>query len=198
MARGVQDLAEELRRGIRRSEPERGDGAPDAEAGTGTTLPPKILNITTPQVGHFPLIALRPFSWTSSTASAISFCSFAFNAINLGHRKLQWRRTTRRFCNRKELTGAETGASTAKETLRPQARKARIQLECSMLRRHLHHRRPRSRASRPHPAPGPMGKNRNPTSPDTCDLASDTPVPSSHQWHPWADNRARAPGLLPT
>lgn len=36
-------------------------------------LPPKILNITTPQVGHFPLIALRPFFINSSTASAISF-----------------------------------------------------------------------------------------------------------------------------
>jgi hypothetical protein len=29
--------------------------------------------MTTPQVGHLPLIALRPFFITSSTASAISF-----------------------------------------------------------------------------------------------------------------------------
>ena len=36
-------------------------------------LPPNILNITVPQVGHFPLMALRPFFITSSTASTISF-----------------------------------------------------------------------------------------------------------------------------
>ena len=36
-------------------------------------LPPKILNITVPQVGHLPLIALRPFFIVSSTASMISF-----------------------------------------------------------------------------------------------------------------------------
>jgi hypothetical protein len=36
-------------------------------------LPPKILNMTVPQVGHLPLMALRPFFITSSTASAISF-----------------------------------------------------------------------------------------------------------------------------
>lgn len=37
------------------------------------SFPPRILNITTPQVGHFPLIALRPFFISSWTASAISF-----------------------------------------------------------------------------------------------------------------------------
>jgi hypothetical protein len=36
-------------------------------------LPPKILNITVPQVGHLPLMALRPFFMTSSIASTISF-----------------------------------------------------------------------------------------------------------------------------
>jgi hypothetical protein len=36
-------------------------------------LPPRILNITVPQVGHLPLMALRPFFITSSTASTISF-----------------------------------------------------------------------------------------------------------------------------
>jgi hypothetical protein len=35
-------------------------------------LPPKILNMTVPQVGHLPLIALRPFFITSSTPLAIS------------------------------------------------------------------------------------------------------------------------------
>jgi hypothetical protein len=34
---------------------------------------PKILNITVPQVGHLPLIALRPFFMVSSTPSAIGF-----------------------------------------------------------------------------------------------------------------------------
>jgi hypothetical protein len=36
-------------------------------------LPPRILNITVPQVGHLPLMALRPFFMTSSTALTISF-----------------------------------------------------------------------------------------------------------------------------
>ena len=36
-------------------------------------LPPKILNMTVPQVGQRPFMALRPFFITSSTASAISF-----------------------------------------------------------------------------------------------------------------------------
>ena len=39
----------------------------------GDALPPRILNITTPQVGQRPLIALRPFFMVSSTAPAISF-----------------------------------------------------------------------------------------------------------------------------
>jgi hypothetical protein len=34
---------------------------------------PKILNMTVPQVGHFPLMALRPFFMVSSTPLAISF-----------------------------------------------------------------------------------------------------------------------------
>jgi hypothetical protein len=49
-------------------------GAAGAAAGVLTTaLPPSILNITVPQVGHLPLMALRPFFITSSTASTISF-----------------------------------------------------------------------------------------------------------------------------
>jgi hypothetical protein len=36
-------------------------------------FPPRILNITVPQVGHLPLMALRPFFMVSSTPSAISF-----------------------------------------------------------------------------------------------------------------------------
>jgi hypothetical protein len=38
----------------------------------GAALPPKILNITVPQTGHLPLMALRPFFIVSSTPSAIS------------------------------------------------------------------------------------------------------------------------------
>jgi hypothetical protein len=39
----------------------------------GTDFPPKILNITVPQVGHLPLMALRPFFIVSSMPLAISF-----------------------------------------------------------------------------------------------------------------------------
>jgi hypothetical protein len=39
----------------------------------GAALPPKILNMTVPQVGHLPLIALRPFFIVSSTPFEISF-----------------------------------------------------------------------------------------------------------------------------
>jgi hypothetical protein len=35
-------------------------------------LPPRILNITVPQVGHLPLMALRPFFIVSSMPSEIS------------------------------------------------------------------------------------------------------------------------------
>ena len=36
-------------------------------------LPPRILNMTVPHVGHLPLMALRPFFIVSSTASTMSF-----------------------------------------------------------------------------------------------------------------------------
>jgi hypothetical protein len=48
------------------------DGVDGVEAGAAA-LPPRILNMTVPQVGHLPLIALRPFFITSSTPLAISF-----------------------------------------------------------------------------------------------------------------------------
>ncbi len=52
-------------------------GAGGGLAGTGATgalaLPPMILNITVPQVGHLPLMALLPFFIVSSTPSTISF-----------------------------------------------------------------------------------------------------------------------------
>jgi hypothetical protein len=43
-----------------------------AGVAVGVALPPNILNITVPQTGHLPLMALRPFFITSSTPSAIS------------------------------------------------------------------------------------------------------------------------------
>ena len=47
-------------------------GAAGAAAGV-VALPPKILNMPAPQVGHLPLMALRPFFIVSSIASTISF-----------------------------------------------------------------------------------------------------------------------------
>jgi hypothetical protein len=43
------------------------------DAGADAPFPPNILNITVPHVGHFPLMALRPFFIVSSDASTISF-----------------------------------------------------------------------------------------------------------------------------
>ena len=43
-----------------------------AGAGAAADLP-RILNMTVPQVGHLPLMALRPFFMVSSTPSEISF-----------------------------------------------------------------------------------------------------------------------------
>jgi len=43
------------------------------EGGLTVALPPKILNITVPQVGHLPLMARRPFFIVSSTPLMISF-----------------------------------------------------------------------------------------------------------------------------
>lgn len=44
-----------------------------AAAGAAAAALPKILNMTVPQVGHLPLMALRPFFMVSSTPSAMSF-----------------------------------------------------------------------------------------------------------------------------
>jgi hypothetical protein len=41
--------------------------------GAATVALPKILNITVPQVGHLPLMALRPFFMISSTPSQMVF-----------------------------------------------------------------------------------------------------------------------------
>ena len=51
-----------------------GAGAGAAAAGVADAAAlPRILNITVPQVGHLPLIALRPFFMVSSTPSAMGF-----------------------------------------------------------------------------------------------------------------------------
>jgi len=49
-----------------------------ALGGAAAALPPKILNITVPQEGHFPLIARRPFFMVSSKPSAIGFLALHF------------------------------------------------------------------------------------------------------------------------
>ena len=51
----------------------RGGSCRRCRRAAADALPPKILNITVPQVGHLPLMALRPFFIVSSTASTISF-----------------------------------------------------------------------------------------------------------------------------
>ena len=48
-------------------------GAAEAGALGAVAALPRILNITVPQVGHLPLMALRPFFMVSSTPSAIGF-----------------------------------------------------------------------------------------------------------------------------
>ncbi len=50
-----------------------GAGVVGAAGGVTAALPPRILNMTVPQVGHLPLMALRPFFMVSSTPLAISF-----------------------------------------------------------------------------------------------------------------------------
>jgi hypothetical protein len=50
-----------------------GVGAGVAGAAAAAAALPSILNITVPQVGHLPLMALRPFFMVSSTPSAMGF-----------------------------------------------------------------------------------------------------------------------------
>src|SRR3954464_6371316 len=59
-----------------------------AAGGVVAALPPRILNITVPQVGHLPLMALRPFFMTSSTASTISFLALHLTQYPSGIKKL--------------------------------------------------------------------------------------------------------------
>jgi hypothetical protein len=72
-----------------------GAAATGAAAG-GVPLPPRILNITVPQVGHFPFMALRPFFIVSSTAFIISFLALHLTQYPSGIKNLLPRRFMRR------------------------------------------------------------------------------------------------------
>jgi hypothetical protein len=66
-----------------------GSGATGAVgAAAALALPPSILNITVPQVGHLPLMALRPFFIVSSTPSTISFLALHLTQYPSGIRKI--------------------------------------------------------------------------------------------------------------
>jgi hypothetical protein len=66
-----------------------GEGLAGSAAGAlAVALPPKILNITVPQVGHLPLIALRPFFIVSSTPSMISFLALHLTQYPSGIEKI--------------------------------------------------------------------------------------------------------------
>src|ERR1051326_4511482 len=63
-------------------------GLAGSGAGVGVAFPPRILYITVPQVGHLPLIALRPFLVVTSTASTISFLALHLTQYPSGIEKL--------------------------------------------------------------------------------------------------------------
>src|SRR6266851_2357893 len=92
--------------------PEGLAGLEGSEAGVagGTALPPRILNITVPQIGHLPLMALRPFFITSSTALTISLLALHLtqypSAINYSCLK----RDARRVNRGRSFTGGLSGA----------------------------------------------------------------------------------------
>ena len=60
-----------------------------AGAAVDVALPPRILNITVPQVGHLPLIAFRPFFIVSSIPSTISFLALHLTQYPSGIEKFQ-------------------------------------------------------------------------------------------------------------
>ena len=70
------------------------DGVLAAEAAaTEAAFPPRILNMTTPQVGHLPLMALRPFFMVSSSPFAISFLALHLTQYPSGI-KISFRKRT--------------------------------------------------------------------------------------------------------
>jgi hypothetical protein len=74
-------------------------------AGTGSAgavvaaLPPNILNITVPHVGHVPLMAFLPFFMTSSTAFTISFLALHLTQYPSGIESFPVRRIMRPAVN---------------------------------------------------------------------------------------------------
>src|SRR5215472_13530570 len=59
-------------------------------AGGALLLPPRILNITVPHVGHLPLMAFLPFFIVSSTASTISFLALHLTQYPSGIENYCW------------------------------------------------------------------------------------------------------------
>lgn len=96
---------------------EAGVSAGFGAAGAATAaLPPRILNMTTPQVGHLPLIALRPFFMVSSTASAISFLALHLTQYPSGI-KMVWAGASGDMPQFLEVTGGRPTASTFKRLM---------------------------------------------------------------------------------
>jgi hypothetical protein len=83
-------------------------------SGAGVALPPRILNMTVPQVGHLPLMALRPFFIVSSTASAISFFALHLTQYPSGIREFHSWRFERLGGHADYLTGRLAAPSTGK------------------------------------------------------------------------------------
>ena len=90
-------------------------GLAGGEEGVGeVALPPRILNMTVPQVGHLPLMALRPFFMVSSTASEISFLALHLTQYPSGIREFCLRGLNGPVRNGRYLTGGLLKASTGK------------------------------------------------------------------------------------
>src|SRR6266478_2870257 len=62
-------------------------GLAGSGAAAGVALPPRILYMTVPQVGHLPLMALRPFLVVTSTPSIISFLALHLTQYPSGIKK---------------------------------------------------------------------------------------------------------------
>jgi hypothetical protein len=95
-------------------------GADASAAGVAedtVAFPPSILNITVPQVGHLPFMALRPFFIVSSTASVISFLALHLTQYPSGIKKWPLRRFMRRCSYGTQLKVGLLQASTGKREL---------------------------------------------------------------------------------
>src|SRR5262249_60487950 len=100
---GDDDISELLRH----NQEVLGDSGVAGVAGAGgVAFPPRILNMTVPQVGHFPLMALRPFFITSSTASTISFLALHLTQYPSGIKNFLLRHSMRQSSNATSLGAA--------------------------------------------------------------------------------------------